>query len=162
MMMPLDQQERLALCDLLIELGPEAPTLCEGWTTLDLVAHLVVRENHLRRVGGLTAREKELGFAGLVERLRSGPPLVWQIPGVRKPVNGLEFFIHHEDVRRANGLPPRHGPPELENLSWRLLGFLAWPAARRLRPFSLVLDSHEGRRRTFRPRRRRHVGRTAQ
>ena len=24
--------------------GPEAPTLCAGWTTRDLAAHLVVRE----------------------------------------------------------------------------------------------------------------------
>src|ERR1700753_1453307 len=38
------QAERTALCDLFLELGPQAPTLCEGWTTRDLAAHLVVRD----------------------------------------------------------------------------------------------------------------------
>src|SRR5262249_60545235 len=33
-----------ALCDTLERVGPAAPTLCEGWTTADLAAHLVVRE----------------------------------------------------------------------------------------------------------------------
>jgi hypothetical protein len=38
------QAERHALCDLLAETGPDAPTLCEGWTTGDLAAHLLTRE----------------------------------------------------------------------------------------------------------------------
>lgn len=38
------RSERLALADLLARLGPDAPTLCEGWTTRDLAAHLVVRD----------------------------------------------------------------------------------------------------------------------
>ena len=37
--------ERRGLCDLLLEVGPDAPTLCTGWTTRDLAAHLVVRES---------------------------------------------------------------------------------------------------------------------
>src|SRR5690349_9248627 len=37
----LDAVERERLCDLMIELGPEAPTLLEPWTTHDLAAHLV-------------------------------------------------------------------------------------------------------------------------
>ena len=36
--------ERADLCDLFRAVGPDAPTLCEGWTTRDLAAHLVVRE----------------------------------------------------------------------------------------------------------------------
>ena len=36
--------ERLLLCDLLTRIGPDAPTLCQGWTTGDLAAHLVTRE----------------------------------------------------------------------------------------------------------------------
>ena len=51
----LAQQERNTLCDLFVELGSEAPTLCEGWSTADLAAHLVVRER----------------------RPDSGPGLVW-------------------------------------------------------------------------------------
>ena len=38
------QSERQALCSLLEDRGPLAPTLCEGWTTADLAAHLYVRE----------------------------------------------------------------------------------------------------------------------
>jgi hypothetical protein len=45
---PLDAVEREQLCDLFLELGPEAPTLCEGWATLDLAAHLVMREHDPR------------------------------------------------------------------------------------------------------------------
>ena len=45
--MTLARDERLALCALLDETGPDAPTLCEGWTTRDLAAHLVLRENRM-------------------------------------------------------------------------------------------------------------------
>ena len=38
------QAERAALCDLFVQVGPAAPTLCEGWATYDLAAHLVIRE----------------------------------------------------------------------------------------------------------------------
>ncbi len=37
-------KERAALCDTLERFGPDAPTLCEGWQTIDLAAHLVARE----------------------------------------------------------------------------------------------------------------------
>ena len=37
-------RERAALVRTLRDAGPEAPTLCEGWATKDLVAHMVVRE----------------------------------------------------------------------------------------------------------------------
>src|SRR5262245_9679824 len=39
------RRERAALCDLLDRVGPDRPTLCEGWTTNDLAAHLWVRES---------------------------------------------------------------------------------------------------------------------
>jgi uncharacterized protein (TIGR03083 family) len=39
------RDERTALCDLLTELGPDQPTLCAGWQTGDLAAHLVLREH---------------------------------------------------------------------------------------------------------------------
>lgn len=147
---PLDHQERLALCDLFIDLGPDAPTLCEGWTTLDLAAHLVLREHFRRWSDERRAAEKAKGFPGLVERLRRGAPLVpWQIPGVRTLLNGVEYFIHHEDVRRANGLERRPARPELENLSWRMLGVLGRRPAKKTRPLSITLVAHDGRRRSF-------------
>jgi hypothetical protein len=32
---------------------------------------------------------------------------VWRVPRLRTIVNGLALFIHHEDVRRDNGVSPR-------------------------------------------------------
>ena len=36
--------ERAALADALTAAGPHRPTLCDGWTTTELAAHLVTRE----------------------------------------------------------------------------------------------------------------------
>src|SRR5947207_11937020 len=49
----LDAIEREALCDLMNELGPDAPTLVAPWTTHDLAAHLVIREHDYRAAPGL-------------------------------------------------------------------------------------------------------------
>lgn len=38
------REERAALAALLEDSGPDGPTLCEGWLTRDLAAHLVLRE----------------------------------------------------------------------------------------------------------------------
>lgn len=146
----IDQRERRELCDLLLELGPDAPTLCEGWTTLDMAAHLVLRE-HFRPWGeARMANEKAKGLEALVERLRSGTPLVpWRLPGLGLLFNGTEMFIHHEDVRRANGMEPREANRELDDMSWRMLRFIGWRAARKMRPFSITLITEDGRRRSF-------------
>ena len=150
MRVPVDQRERLHLCDLLLDLGPDAPTLCEGWTTADIAAHLVLRE-HFRRWGDeRRSAEKARGYPILVARLRAGAPLVpWRLPGIRTITNGLEYFIHHEDVRRANGLAPRTDVPDLEDLSWRMMGFVGRRLAGKIRPFSLELVSPGRRRRQF-------------
>ena len=42
--MSLASRERAALSDDLLRIGPDRPTLCEGWKTRDLLAHLLVRE----------------------------------------------------------------------------------------------------------------------
>ena len=47
------QRERAALVQTLRAVGPDAPTLCEGWTTRDLAAHLVVRERRLDATLGI-------------------------------------------------------------------------------------------------------------
>ena len=132
---PIDVRERRQLCDLLLELGPDAPTLCEGWTTADLAAHLVLREHFHRWPDARRATEKAKGFTPLVGRLRAGAPLVpWRIPRLREILNGLEFFIHHEDVRRANGREPRPAMDDLEALSWRMAGYSARRLTRAIRP----------------------------
>ena len=128
---PLDARERRELCDLFEELGPDAPTLCEGWTTEDLAAHLVVRERHPTAAGGILIpalehrleqfmdREKTGGYPRLVDRVRNGPPLgPFAVPGLRTLLNLQEYAVHHEDVRRANGLGPRTDRPELEAALW--------------------------------------------
>jgi uncharacterized protein (TIGR03085 family) len=108
------ERERAALADLFDTVGPDAPTLCEGWLTRDLVAHLVLREGHPAAAGivvpqlsGWTQRtQRELAqrsYPDLVERFRAGPP-VWsamRLPGADPQFNTFEHFVHHEDVRRA-------------------------------------------------------------
>jgi uncharacterized protein (TIGR03085 family) len=144
---PIDERERLELCDLFVELGPDAPTLCEGWTTADLAAHLVLREHFRRWPDETLAAQKAEGFQANVARLRRGAPLVpWRIPGVRTLLNGGEFVIHHEDVRRANGHGPRLDRPDLDDLSWRMAGFTGKRLARKVKPYGLVLDGGAERR----------------
>jgi uncharacterized protein (TIGR03085 family) len=113
------QAERQALCDLLMEVGPDAPTLCAGWTTSDLAAHLVVRErrpdalpgNVLSALSGHSEKVRVSALRGhgweeLVSLIRSGPPAPLRL--VDEPFNTVEFFVHHEDVRRAvPGWEPR-------------------------------------------------------
>jgi uncharacterized protein (TIGR03085 family) len=117
--------ERARLCDLFDDVGPDAPTLCEGWDTKELAAHLVLRERRpdaaigviIRPLSGYTAKV-QAGLAAtpwseLVERLRSGPPLVspTRVGAVDRLVNTVEFFVHHEDVRRA---APEWTPRDLD------------------------------------------------
>ena len=121
--MSYSREERLALCALFDETGPDAPTLCEGWTTGDLAAHLVLRERRPDAAAGVaggplagyTARVQQrlrqrIPFPDLVRIIRSGPPhlSVMALPGMDERVNAVEFFVHHEDVRRAaEGWEPR-------------------------------------------------------
>jgi uncharacterized protein (TIGR03085 family) len=125
--------ERAALCKLFEEVGPDAPTLCEGWTARDLAAHLIVREHrpdaglgivvpafaaHGDRVRlGVAARP----WATIVEEVRAGPP-IWnptRFDAIDRLVNTVEYFVHHEDVRRA--VPEwqaRDLDPDLESQLW--------------------------------------------
>ncbi|GAB94385.1 uncharacterized protein (TIGR03085 family) [Kineosphaera limosa] len=111
----LAQLERQALSSTLTRLGPDAPTLCEGWRSRDLAAHIVLRERRPDAVAGafvppLAAHTQRVqdGYAegaweGLVEMVREGPP-GWspsRLPGVDDAVNLLEFYVHHEDLLRA-------------------------------------------------------------
>ncbi len=120
--------EREALCDLFLEVGPDAPTLAGEWTTHDLAAHLVVRERRPDAGPGLVTKwggtytekvrlaEAQHPYVEIVERVRSGPPL-WsptRLGAVDRLVNTIEFFVHHEDVRRAApSWKPRTLSPEL-------------------------------------------------
>jgi len=132
---PLDARERRELCDLFGDLGSEAPTLCEGWATKDLAAHLVVRERNPVAAPGILlggpfermleramARALTQEYDRLVEKVRNGPPLgPFAVPGLRTLVNLNEYAVHHEDVRRANGLGPRTDRPDLQAALWSVL-----------------------------------------
>lgn len=131
------RQERSALCALLDGTGPSAPTLCEGWQTVDLAAHLVLRERRpdaaVGVMGGPLARytrrlqhslAEHTPFSRLVEEIRSGPPPIsfFRIPGVDERANVTEFFVHHEDVRRArDGWEPRDISAGLAEVLWQRL-----------------------------------------
>jgi uncharacterized protein (TIGR03085 family) len=135
----LDLRERFELCDLFEELGPDAPTMCGGWSTADLAAHLVVRERDLLGSPGImipwfaglteSRMEHQLrrhGYQGLVDLVRTGPPVgPMKIPPVRRLVNLVEFYVHHEDVRRADGRTPRTDRPDLDAELWSVLGKMA-------------------------------------
>jgi len=59
-------------------------------------------------------------FAWLVARIRSGPPIgFFRMKWVRSFPNLNEFFVHHEDVRRANGHGPRRLTPAMDAALWR-------------------------------------------
>jgi len=154
--LPLDAQERRALCDLFEELGADVPTLIAGWTAHDMAAHLVLRERDLmagpcmvlpgpfqrfaerRRVR--LAQRREFGW--LVARIRSGPPPgFFRIGWVRSVPNVNEFFVHQEDVRRANGFGPRDTlTPALEAALWRNVRQGSRHLSRRLLQIGLQIE----------------------
>jgi uncharacterized protein (TIGR03085 family) len=129
------RDERRALCDLLDRVGPGVPTLCEGWRTVDLAAHLVLREHRpdagIGMLGGPMAgytRRLQDGlvkrnpFGRLVQLVRTGPPRlsVFAIPGADERANVVEYFVHHEDVRRAQAdWEPREIGADLADVLWR-------------------------------------------
>jgi uncharacterized protein (TIGR03085 family) len=106
--------ERQQLADLLLAVGPDQPTVCAGWTTRDLAAHLVVRERRPDAMAGvvvsrLAAHAEKVRLAKAAEAYEDivaevrNPP--WWSPLSNRMTdelaNTLEFFIHHEDIRRA-------------------------------------------------------------
>ena len=152
---PLDTQERRGLCNLLDELGPSVPTLLEGWTVHDLAAHIVLRERDLvagpclvlpgpfqrlaeRRRARLADRKD---FTWLVARIRSGPPKgFFRIGWVRSVANLNEFFVHHEDLRRANGHEPRSLTPAMDAALWRNVRRGSRYLSRRLQASGLEIE----------------------
>jgi uncharacterized protein (TIGR03085 family) len=128
----MSRTERAALCNSALEAGESAPTLCGDWTVKDLVVHLLVRERDpvaapgivIPPLSGLTRwserRMADHDFATLVERVRGGPPIwsVMAVPAVDRTLNTLEYFVHHEDIRRAQ---PGWKPRELTDREQRIV-----------------------------------------
>lgn len=149
-----DAVERAQLSDLFGELGPGAPTLLTPWTTRDLAAHLVLRERDYLAGPGLVLpgawsrlterRRRALAlrdFTWLVAAFRSGPPPgFFRIRWVRRLASLNEFFVHHEDVRRANGHGPRTNERAMDEALWGNVTRAPWYLARRLRGAGLELQ----------------------
>jgi uncharacterized protein (TIGR03085 family) len=158
---------RAQLAQALTDAGPDAPTLCEGWQSRHLAAHLVLREHSPLVGAGIvvpalaahteraideladTARS-ESGYRDLVSRVATEPaawsPLAW----VGEQVNLVEYFVHTEDVRRGAGpVPPRELEPDHVEALWRALVRGASISYRRA-PVGIVLVRPDGVRRRVR------------
>lgn len=141
--MSLVRRLRASICDTFIEVGPLAPTLCEGWLAQDLAAHLWIRERRPSALPGIGVarfadRTQRLqvealhtrGFEGLVADLRRPVgPMGWFAPAAL-----AEFTVHHIDLSRPNGLEL-----ELTEADERKL----WPSAALLA--RRVAKAHGGR-----------------
>ena len=162
--MDLASSERDALADALLGVGPQAATLCAGWTAADLAAHLVARERRPDALPGLVvpplapwterARRQQLArpFDELVAAFRQGPP-PWSpfaLPGADARANLHEHLVHHEDVRRAQpGWEPRELPDDVRAVVWNAVAGRG-RALYRHAPTGVVLVVPDGPRRQVR------------
>jgi uncharacterized protein (TIGR03085 family) len=161
--MSLASQERAALAAELDRVGPDRPTLCAGWTTRDLLAHLLLRERKtwaaagglVPALAGVTERVMD-GYRGMpwaeAVALFRGGPQGWspmRIERVDAAANGVEFFVHHEDVRRGEpGWEPREPEASRDDALWsgvRRLGVLL-----RRSPVGVAVARPDGRRHVVR------------
>ncbi|MDQ3403742.1 MAG: TIGR03085 family metal-binding protein [Actinomycetota bacterium] len=152
------RDERAQLSDLFDQVGPEAPTLCDGWLTRDLAAHLVVRERRLDAAIGIIVKplaghleNVQRGYADkpwreLVDLVRNGPPPLspYRSAAVDELVNTTEFFVHHEDVRRATvGWEPRPADQRRDEALWKTISKMAKVMFRKS-PVGVLLRTPDG------------------
>lgn len=153
------QRERLLLADLLEVAGPDAATLCDGWRTRDLAAHVVVRERRADASAGIVIKvlaprleRVQAEFAAkpyeeLIQLIRTGPPRPspYALKQIDEAANTVEFFVHAEDVRRAQpDWTPREPDPVFADALWARLERVARMLGRRS-PVGLVLRRPDGR-----------------
>jgi uncharacterized protein (TIGR03085 family) len=152
------QRERLLLADILEAAGPDAPTLCQGWRTRDLAAHVVVRERRGDAAAGLLvprlaerlervrAQYAAKPYEELIQLIRTGPPRLspFSLKQVDEAANTMEFYVHAEDVRRAApDWTPRAIDPLFADALWVRLERVARALGRRC-PVGLVLRRPDG------------------
>src|SRR4051812_29182537 len=152
------KRERLLLADLLETAGPDAPTLCEGWQTRDLAAHVVVRERRADAAGGIMIKQlaprlervmtefTAKPYEELIQLIRKGPPRFspFQLKQLDEASNTVEFYVHTEDVRRAQeGWTPRELDPVFQDALWSRLERMARLMGRSA-PTGLVLRRPDG------------------
>lgn len=152
------KRERLLLADLLETAGPDAPTLCEGWQTRDLAAHVVVRERRADAAGGILIKQlaprldrvmaefAEKPYEELIQLIRTGPPRFspFQLKQLDEASNTVEFYVHTEDVRRAQpDWTARELDPVFQDALWSRLERTARLMGRGA-PTGLVLRRPDG------------------
>ncbi|MCW7943224.1 hypothetical protein AAW14_13740 [Streptomyces hygroscopicus] len=152
------KRERLLLADLLEATGPDAPTLCEGWTTRDLAAHVVVRERRPDAAGGILIKQlasrlnramaefTDKPYEELLQLIRTGPPRFspFSLKQIDEMSNTVEFYVHTEDVRRAQAdWTPRELDPVFQDALWSRLERAARLTGRGA-PTGLVLRRPDG------------------
>jgi uncharacterized protein (TIGR03085 family) len=130
------KRERLLLADLLEASGPDAPTLCDDWTTRDLAAHVVVRERRPDAAGGILIKQlaprldrvmaefTDKPYEELIQLIRTGPPRFspFSLKQIDEASNTIEFYVHTEDVRRAQpDWTPRELDPVFQDALWSRL-----------------------------------------
>ncbi len=152
------KRERLLLADLLEAAGPDAPTLCEGWRARDLAAHVVVRERRPDAAAGslvpalkdrqdrVQAEFADRPYDELIRLIRTGPPKFspFTIKQVDEGANVVEFYVHAEDVRRAQPhWSARELDPVFADVLWSRLERTARLLGRKV-PVGLVLRRPDG------------------
>jgi hypothetical protein len=70
-------------------------------------------------------------------------------PFLGEAVDLHEFFVHHEDVRRANGLEAR-ADPALDEALWRVVPVFGRFLTREAKGIEIVLEGTDGRQRRIR------------
>ncbi|MER6087909.1 TIGR03085 family metal-binding protein [Streptomyces bluensis] len=160
------KRERLLLADLLEASGPDAPTLCEGWNTRDLAAHVVVRERRPDAAGGILVKQlasrlervmaefTSKPYDELIRLVRTGPPRFspFSLKQIDEASNTIEFYVHTEDVRRAQpDWTPRELDPVFQDALWsrmertaRLMGRSAPTGLVLRRPNGQTAVAHRG------------------
>lgn len=153
------QAERQEFCNLLDEVGPDVDTLCEGWTARDLAAHVVMRERRPDGAAGVILKPfagyadkvqsqiADTEWGDLVDRIRTGPgkfsPM--RLDALDRVANTVEFFVHHEDVRRMqDGWAPRELDDELTDDLYAALKRMGKLLVRKA-PAGMVLEPTDGR-----------------
>ncbi len=158
--------ERSALVQVLIDAGPTAPTLCKGWETRHLAAHLLLRETRpmvaAGVMGGPLAARTQRATDQLADELidqhhyEKAVRDFEELPGylhmrsrfaaLDEEMNLIEYFVHTEDVRRAgcihgNAPAPRVLADGVQQRMWKMLRARARTMAAKKHASGLVLQA---------------------
>ncbi|WP_326502579.1 TIGR03085 family metal-binding protein [Rothia nasimurium] len=158
--------ERTALLDALAVAGPSAPTLCEGWETRHMAAHLLLRESKPTLAAGVVGGPLEArterhtnqladeltGQRRYEKALRDFEALPGYLhmrtrfPSLDEAMNLVEYFVHTEDVRRAAPVDGEQPAPRalaegVQEKMWKVLRARARLMAGKKYPQGLVLEA---------------------